>query len=186
MLGNNRSNKGTSSEKLYLELGLESLKSRRWFRKLYHFYKILIEKSPSYLFNLILYLNRVRETRHSNNIPAIHTRHNCLKNSFFPSTISEWDNLDCKIRNSGSLSIFKKNLLNFIRPCGNSIFNIRNPYGIKLLKRLRIWLSRLRDHKFRHYFQDNLNPLCDCGNDTETTTHFLLHCLSFDTPRQPS
>ena len=178
--------RGTSSEKLYQELGLESLKSRRWFRKLYHFYKILNEKSPSYLFNLILYLNRVRETRHSNNIPAIHTRHNCLKNSFFPSTISEWNNLDCKIRNSGSLSIFKKNLLNFIRPCGNSIFNIRNPYGIKLLKRLRIWLSRLRDHKFRHYFQDNLNPLCDCGNDTETTTHFLLHCLSFDTPRQPS
>ena len=27
--------KGTSSEKLYQELGLESLKSRRWFRKLF-------------------------------------------------------------------------------------------------------------------------------------------------------
>ena len=37
--------RGTSSEKLYQELGLESLKSRRWFRKLCHFYKILNEKS---------------------------------------------------------------------------------------------------------------------------------------------
>ena len=90
--------RGTSSEKLYQELGLESLKSRRWFRKLCHFYKILNEKSPSYLFDLIPNLNRVRETRHSNNIPAIHTRHNYFKNSFFPSTISEWNNLDCKIR----------------------------------------------------------------------------------------
>ena len=176
--------RGGSSERLYEELGLKSLKSRRWFRKICHFYKILNEKSPSYLFDLIPNLNRVRETRHSNNIPAIHTRHNYFKNSFFPSTISEWNNLDCKIRNSRSLSIFKKNLLNFIRPCANSIFNIHNPYGIKLLTRLRLGLSHLRDHKFRHCFQDTLNPLCDCGNDTEITTHFFLHWPSFHIFRQ--
>ena len=129
-------------------------------------------------------LNRVRTTRHSNNIPAIHTRHNYFKNSFFRSTISEWKNLDCKIRNSGSLSIFKKNLLNFIRPRANSIFNIHIPYGIKLLTRLRLGLSHLRNHKFRHCFQGTLNPLCDCGNDTQTIKHFFLHCPSFDAPRQ--
>ena len=106
----------TSSENLYQELGLESLKSRRWFRKLCQFYKVLNERSPSYLFDLIPNLNRVPETRHSNNIPAIHTRHNYFKNPFFTSTISEWNNLDCKIRNSGCLSIFKKNLLHFILP----------------------------------------------------------------------
>ena len=86
--------RGTPSEKLYEELGLESIKSRSWFRKLCHFYKILNEKSPSYLFDWIPNLNRVRKTRHSNNIPVIHTRHNYFKNSFFPSTISEWNNLD--------------------------------------------------------------------------------------------
>ena len=176
--------RGGSSERLYEELGLKSLKSRRWFRKICHFYKILNEKSPSYLFDLIPNLNRVRETRHSNNIPAIHTRHNYFKNSFFPSTISEWNNLDCKIRNSGSLSIFKKNLINVIRPCVNSIFNIHNPYRIKLLTRLRLGLSHLCDHKFRHCFQDTLNPLCDCGNDTEITTHFFLHWPSFHIFRQ--
>ena len=46
--------RGTSSEKLFQELGLESLKSRRWLRKLCLFYKIFHEKSPSYLFQLIL------------------------------------------------------------------------------------------------------------------------------------
>ena len=35
--GNNKSNNRTLSEKLYEELGLESLKSRRWLRKFYHF-----------------------------------------------------------------------------------------------------------------------------------------------------
>ena len=126
-------------------------------------------------------LNRVRETKHSSNISGIHTRHDYFKNSFFHSTISEWNNLDCKIRNSGSLSIFKNNLLNFIRPRANSI---HNPYGIKILTRLRLGLSHPQDLKFRHCFQDTLNPLCDCGNDTETTAHFFLHCPSFHTPRQ--
>ena len=48
-----RTIRGTSSEKLFQELGLETLKSRRWFRKLYLLYEILHGKSPSYLFNLI-------------------------------------------------------------------------------------------------------------------------------------
>ena len=107
-----------------------------------------------------------------------------FKNSFFPSSISVWNNLDCKIKNSGSLSIFKKNLLNLTWPCTNSIFNIHNPNGIKLLTRLCLGLSHLCDHKFRHCFQDILNPLSDCGNDGETTTHFFLHCPNFHTPRQ--
>ena len=38
--------RGSSSEKLYQELGLESLKNRQWFRKLCQFYKILKSKSP--------------------------------------------------------------------------------------------------------------------------------------------
>ena len=41
--------RGTSTEKIYQELGLESLKSRRWFRKLCHFYKIFNDKSPLFI-----------------------------------------------------------------------------------------------------------------------------------------
>ena len=61
----------TSPEKIYQELGLQSLKSMRWFRKLCHFYKIFHDKSPSYLFNLIPNFNRVHNTRLSYNIPTI-------------------------------------------------------------------------------------------------------------------
>ena len=81
--------RGTSTEKIYQELGLESLKSRRWFRKLCHFYEIFNEKSPSYLFNLISNFNRVHNTRLSYNIPPIKVRHDYFKNSFFPSAITE-------------------------------------------------------------------------------------------------
>ena len=39
--------RGSSSEKIYEELGLESLKSRRWYRKMSFLYKVLKSKSPS-------------------------------------------------------------------------------------------------------------------------------------------
>ena len=45
--------KGTSQTKLYKELGLESLKFRRWFRRLCTFFKIKTSGKPEYLFNLI-------------------------------------------------------------------------------------------------------------------------------------
>ena len=49
--------RGTSKEKLE-ELGLESLKHRRWYKKLYCFYTILKDQSPKHLFNIIPKLTR--------------------------------------------------------------------------------------------------------------------------------
>ena len=43
--------RGSSKEKLYKELGFEHLSSRRWLRKLCVFYKIVVNKSPNYLYN---------------------------------------------------------------------------------------------------------------------------------------
>ena len=45
--------RGTSKEKLCQELGFESLKDRRWLRRLCYLYKIVITKEPAYLFDLI-------------------------------------------------------------------------------------------------------------------------------------
>ena len=80
-------------------------------------------------------------------------------------------------------SIFKKIILQFIRPSPSSILNCHNLKGVKLLTRLRLGLSHLRDHKFKHSFQDSLNPICNCGTDVETTTHYLLHCPLFSDER---
>ena len=35
------------------------------------------------------------------------------------------------------------------------------------------------ENKFKHNLQDTLNPLYSCGNDVESTKHFLLHCPQF-------
>ena len=122
-------------------------------------------------------------TRNSHNIPLFKVKHNFFQNSFFPSAVVEWNKLDLNIRNSKSLNIFKKILLNFIHPSGSTVFNCHNPRGVKLLTRLRLGLSHLCEQKFKRSFQDSLNPICSCGNDTEASAHFLLHCPNFSNER---
>ena len=80
--------------------------------------------------------------------------------------------------------VFKKRLLSFIRRVPNSIYNIHNPLGVKYLTRLRIGFSHLKEHKFKHNFQDSIDPTCSCSSGIETTIHFFLHCANFNIQRQ--
>ena len=61
---------------------------------------------------------------------------------------------------------------------------MNDPVGLKLLTRLRVILSHLNEQKFRHNFQDTLNPLCSCSLEPESTTHYLLHCLFYNDQRK--
>ena len=67
----------------------------------------------------------------------------------------------------------------------NSIYNIHNPLEVKYLTRLRIGSSHLKEHKFKHNFQDPINPMCSCSSGIETTIHFFLHCANFNIQREP-
>ena len=42
---------GTSRDKIYEKLGLESLKARRWYKRLSCMFKIIKEEAPNYLMN---------------------------------------------------------------------------------------------------------------------------------------
>ena len=53
-----------------------------------------------------------------------------------------------------------------------------------MLIRLRVGLSHLNEHRFRHNFQDCLNPLCSCSLEVESNIHFFLHCQHFIQPCQ--
>ena len=74
------------------------------------------------------------------------------------------------------LKIQKKTLIKFIRTEENSIFWISGIYGIKLLTRLKLSFSHLNEHKFRHNFNDTVNPMCNWGLATETTIHYYPRC----------
>ena len=173
--------RGSSRDKLYHELGLESLHDRRWYRKLCFYYNIRHKNCPLYLTELFpivepscysLRLNR------PSTVPFIRTKK--FKSTFFPSCTSNWNQLDPNIQNSSSIEIFKRALLKFIRPKPAQVYKIHHPRGLKLLTRIRLGLSHLREHKFRHNFNDTIDPFCLCAtNCLETSEHYFLHCPTY-------
>ena len=140
---------------------------------------------PSYFFNLISQSNHNYNTRQYDNIESFYCRTDVFKNSFFPYVIDEWNKLKIEIRNVESFPKFRKFLLNLDngRPSCRPIYNIFNRLGVKYLTRLRLDLSHLNGHRFNHNFHDCINPLCTCGNDTESNSHFSLHCHHFTSLR---
>ena len=122
-------------------------------------------------------------TRKFGNIPFFNIKHNFSKNSFFPSTIIEWNNVDPTLRNSKIFVVFKNSILKFIRSSPSNVFDCDNHKSTTLITQLRVGLSHLRKHKFKHNFQDCLNPTCSCSLDIESTSDFLLNCPIFNDER---
>ena len=73
--------KDSSKEKLYQELGLESLKDRRWVRKLCYLYKVISSKRPSYLYDMLPPLQRSQ--RNQGFFQPLPCRTEIFKYSFF-------------------------------------------------------------------------------------------------------
>ena len=169
----------SSRERLYQELGLESLRDRRWYRRLVYFYKIVNGISPTYLRSFLPEKQRSYNPERRDLFRNINWNTEYFNNSFFPYCVREWNRLKPDLRTTTSISLFKKGLIEsnkFKRPRKHSIFNIYDPHGIKLLTRLRVNLSHLREHKFKHNFLDTPSPICSCGLENESTNHYLLRC----------
>ena len=98
--------RGFSREKIYQELGLESLQRRHWFRKLSLFNKTFKENKPASLLNLKLTKIPSYNTRNTNEITLFPTKHNFFKNSFLRSTVIEWKKLDPHLWSAVSLNVF--------------------------------------------------------------------------------
>ena len=74
--------------------------------------------------------------------------------------------------------------MEFIRPSQNGIFYIYNSCGIKLLTRSHLGLSHPNEHKFKHSFNDTINPICICGGGIESINPFLPYCPEYCEARQ--
>ena len=173
----------TSQTKLYNELGTESMKLRQWSRHLCYFFKIQSSGLPQYLKDLIPKPS-LRYSTHFSPLPNFKVRTELFKNSFFPYTVNEWNNLDNIIKSSESCLMFRKRMLNLIRPKCKETYGIYNPTGSKLLTRLRLGLNHINDHRFNHNFTGCINPLCSGSLSVENNFHFFLHCHHFSLQRQ--
>ena len=78
--------KGTSRDRMYRELGLESLAERRWSRKIFFFCKIINGLLPVYLQSYISYCGEgIYRTRsaNQNNLRQFSPRTKIFESSFF-------------------------------------------------------------------------------------------------------
>ena len=67
-----------------------------------------------------------------------------------------------------------------MRDAQRKTFNIIDRVGIKLITKLRLGFSHLRENKFRHNSTDILNILCPCSIEFETITHYFLCCYFYN------
>ena len=170
--------RGTSKEKIYSEVGLESLQDRRWYRKLCVLYEILNSMSPKY-FDINASTTTRYVSSNANSISLLRVNNNYFMNTSL--AIVEWNKLDVSIQNSTSL---KRQINTICKTFRNqyyalkSVYTCRTSIGIKCLTRLKLRFSHLHYHKFKDGFHDVVDPLWSCS--TSITVH-KLHCANFST-----
>ena len=143
------------------------------------FFQLRQSKTPEYLFNEIAPERQI--TLHDSKPTKLSSkfcRTGRFSNSYFINTIYEFNLLNSDIRNSKSISEFKRKLLSVTRP----VFLNSTVTVTRYLTRLRLRFSPLNAHHFRHNF-DCLSPLCVRGAGDEDNEHFFLHCHLFQAMR---
>ena len=175
---------GSNRAKLYEELGWETLSDRRMCRRILQIHKIVNNKTPSYLNDKLppncraLFGGSTRNT-----FRQIICKSNRYMNSFFPDAVASWNIFIKHFDDVPSFDILKKHINTFFRPKNNNIFGIHDPSGLRYLFQLRLSLSPLRSHKFRHNFADTPSEICRCNQGIDDTNHFFFSCPDYATPR---
>ena len=101
---------------------------------------------------------------------------NRFSDSFFPFCASKWEHISDDLKNSRSIAEFKSIYKRENVPPKRGYFSINNKFGVRLLTKLRVGLSDLREHRFRHNFKNCPSPICKCKQEAESTEHFLARC----------
>ena len=109
--------KATSRERIYNELGLHSLSTRRWRSKLIFLYKIVNSLLPECPNISVSFYYKIYSIKNKS-----------FKKIFFPYCINEWNNLNVEIRNVRSFNIFENSILSEKKE--TSLFSVHVPLGL--------------------------------------------------------
>ncbi|MEW8544385.1 MAG: reverse transcriptase family protein [Candidatus Thiodiazotropha sp.] len=171
-----------SINKLFIDIGWDSLQNRRNKHKLVIFYKIMNGLAPDYLSDCVPPLVQDTTTynlRNSNDIQSLHANTNLFYNSFFPSTIRAWNTLPDDIKQATSVAAFKYRLNRDIKK-PPKYYNAGTRIGQILHARMRMECSSLNSHLYRKNIVPS--PSCQCGG-FESPYHFFFHCPRYAAAR---
>ena len=139
--------------------------------------------APAYLQNTLKTQNVKYNLRNQDHLPPMKCRTATHQKSFFPQTISDWNNLDQNIRNTDNLPNFEVQLSNDNKEIIPKWFFTGKRYPSLIHGKLRMLCSPLNDHLYSHIHVID-SPQCPCGHVRETTKHYLLECPLFQNERQ--
>ena len=176
--------KGSSLNKIYDELGWESVTDRRYCRRMFQFYKIQNNLTPDYMKDFVPPpINHRYPTRSEHELYEINCNTDAYRASFYPDCVRCWNRIGPDVRDSPSLNSFKKRLLAGYKTNPKPIYGIIDPKGTRRLYQLRLGLSPLLDHKKKHNFIDTPSDICTNCNLPETLEHFFLFCCRYTLAR---
>ena len=166
----------TSTDLLYEEVGLESLKNRRERSMLLFFHKVMYNNCPAYLECLRPANSRDRHNRNlrsSNKLDPPKSRIVRHESSLFPKAIAMWNNLPQDIQDIADHKSFKSQLEKNVPQC-NDLFLIGERKINIILARLRMKCSNLNGHLFQLKIIENSS--CRCGYFFEDSVHYFFVC----------
>ena len=173
----------TSREKLNIELGWESIKTRIDYLGLCIFHKIHCYATRPLIRSCLTNLNVHHEYNLRGKVGYQPYPHYNIKfqNSFFPYISKLWNNLPLSLT-CLDLVNFKEQLKVYLKPKRIKCYNFGSKEGNILLTRLRVGRSDLNLHKFTIGQTDD--PQCLCFEKFESPEHFLLDCFLYTVERQ--
>ena len=120
-------------------------------------------------------------TRTRDNLPMLLCKTTLYYNSFFPSCIRAWNNLQRDLKEAPSVELFRQTLFKHFSSTYVPVFYYSGPRNLQIMHtRLRTQCSALNSHLFNKNIVNS--PLCLCRSE-ETSKHFLLHCPRYENQR---
>ena len=172
----------TSHNIVYKEVGWQTLGERRQRQRLRVMYKTVHGQTPEYLQNTIpAPAGNQHYALREQNIPTFRARTSTFHKSFFPQTIRDWNKLDNKIKDAGTLDTFTSKLDSTL-PTVPKWYSIGDRRLAIIHAKMRMLCSELNDHLFSHIHVVD-SPSCQCGHHRENNKHFLLDCPLYHNER---
>ena len=166
----------TRSEKINIELGWESIKTRIDFLGLSLFYKVAMHETRPLIRSCLtdqIFRKGSRQFGHFSKYPNYGT---AFSKSYFPYFSKKWNNLPRKVRNQ-ELTDFKDELKVILKPVKLRHYAYGNKLGNKLWTRLRLGRSYLNSHGYA--IGKVPSPACQCHHKNETVQHYVLDCFLY-------
>ena len=168
----------TSREKLFAELGWESMKQRADYLGLTLFHKIHCKLTrPLVTYCMPELLARPQNLRSDKVYQQLHVTGIKYRNSFFPYMTRLWNKLPNNVK-SMTIDDFKLYLKEEVKPKRRKFYSKGNKHKCSLLTRIRVGRSYLNEHGFS--INLNESPACkNCICPHENSLHFICICPKF-------